>query len=84
LLGGFRFPDAATVGLARRPSVTKRVTGKTIALLDERGYFARGDAPADARHKLVQLSPLDHAVMQEGEAISEGVGANGSDNIGYR
>ena len=55
--------------LGRRLSVSKQAAAKTIAVLQERGYVARGEDPLDARRKRLQVTKLGFAVMREGEAI---------------
>lgn len=68
--------------LGRRLAVSKQAAAKTIALLEERGYLARADDPADARRRLVQVTALGHAVMAEGEAIFEQLRADWANRIG--
>jgi len=55
--------------LGRRMSVTKQAAAKTIAVLLERGYISRDADPADARRKLLRVTPLGFTVMRDGEAI---------------
>src|ERR1700731_958719 len=55
--------------LGRRLSVSKQAAAKTIAVLEERGYVARGADPLDARRKRLQVTALGFEVMREGEAI---------------
>jgi DNA-binding MarR family transcriptional regulator len=55
--------------LGRRLSVTKQAAAKTVAVLEERGYVARGADPLDARRKRLQVTALGFEVMREGEAI---------------
>jgi DNA-binding MarR family transcriptional regulator len=68
--------------LGRRLSVTKQAAAKTIMLLEERGYVARADDPKDARRKLVHVTPLGNAVMQQGEAIFQDLRAKWEQQIG--
>jgi DNA-binding MarR family transcriptional regulator len=68
--------------LGRRLGVSKQAAAKTIALLEERGYLARADDPADARRKLVQVTPAGYGVMREGEAIFEELRARWASQIG--
>ena len=56
-------------GLARRLSVSKQAAAKTVVVLQERGYVARGADPLDARRKRLQVTALGFEVMREGEAI---------------
>src|ERR1700688_952671 len=59
--------DASELG--RRLSVSKQAAAKTVAVLEERGYVARGADPLDARRKRLQVTALGLEVMREGEAI---------------
>jgi DNA-binding MarR family transcriptional regulator len=55
--------------LGRRLSVSKQAAAKTVAVLEERGYVARGADPHDARRKHLQVTALGFEVMREGEAV---------------
>ena len=55
--------------LGRRLSVSKQAAAKTVAVLEERGYVARGADPLDARRKRLEVTALGFEVMREGEAI---------------
>ena len=55
--------------LGRRLSVSKQAAAKTVAVLEERGYVARGTDPLDARRKHLQVTPLGFEVMRVGEAV---------------
>ncbi len=55
--------------LGRRLSVSKQAAAKTVAVLQERGFVARGADPLDARRKRLQVTPLGFEVMRVGEAI---------------
>src|ERR1700689_2760183 len=55
--------------LGRRLSVSKQAAAKTVAVLEERGYVARGTDPLDARRKRLQVTALGFEVMQVGEAV---------------
>ena len=59
--------DASELG--RRLSVSKQAAAKTVAVLEERGYVARGPDPLDARRKRLQVTALGFEVMREGEAV---------------
>jgi len=59
--------DASELG--RRLSVSKQAAAKTVAVLEERGYVARGADPLDARRKRLQVTALGFEVMREGEAV---------------
>ena len=55
--------------LGRRLSVSKQAAAKTVAVLEERGYVARGTDPLDARRKRLQVTALGFEVMRVGEAV---------------
>jgi DNA-binding MarR family transcriptional regulator len=55
--------------LGRRLSVSKQAAAKTVAVLEERGYVARGADPLDARRKRLQVTALGFEVMRVGEAV---------------
>src|SRR5487761_386337 len=55
--------------LGRRLSVSKQAAAKTITVLQERGYVARGTAPRHARRMRLQVTPLGFEVLRAGEAI---------------
>jgi DNA-binding MarR family transcriptional regulator len=59
--------DASELG--RRLSVSKQAAAKTVAVLEERGYVARGADPLDARRKPLRVTPLGFEVMRVGETI---------------
>jgi DNA-binding MarR family transcriptional regulator len=59
--------DASELG--RRLSVSKQAAAKTVAVLEERGYVARGTDPLDARRKRLQVTALGFEVMRAGEAV---------------
>jgi DNA-binding MarR family transcriptional regulator len=55
--------------LGRRLSVSKQAAAKTVAVLEERGYVARGTDPLDARRKRLEVTALGFEIMREGEAV---------------
>lgn len=59
--------DASELG--RRLSVSKQAAAKTVAVLEERGYVARGSDPLDARRKRLEVTALGFEVMRVGEAV---------------
>jgi DNA-binding MarR family transcriptional regulator len=59
--------DASELG--RLLSVSKQAAAKTVAVLEGRGYVARGTDPLDARRKPLQVTPLGYEVMRVGETI---------------
>ncbi|WP_199424579.1 MarR family winged helix-turn-helix transcriptional regulator [Actinotalea solisilvae] len=60
--------DSASA-LGRSLSVSKQAAAKTIAVLVDRGYVATAPDPRDARRKRLEVTPLGHEVMREGEAV---------------
>jgi DNA-binding MarR family transcriptional regulator len=58
-----------TSELGRRLSVSKQAAAKTVAVLEERGYVARGTDPLDGRRKRLQVTALGFEVMRAGEAV---------------
>ena len=60
LVGG-----AVTIGaLAERLEVTQQAASKAVADLERRGYVARTLDPADARARLVALTPRGEAAVE--------------------
>ena len=59
--------DASELG--RRLSVSKQAAAKTVAVLEARGYVARGTDPLDTRRKRLQVTALGFEVMRVGEAV---------------
>src|ERR1700736_1814316 len=55
--------------LGRHLSVSKQAAAKTVGVLGEAGYVARGADPLDARRKRLQVTALGFEVMREGEAV---------------
>src|SRR6202789_1181963 len=55
--------------LGRRLSVSKQAAAKTVAVLEERGYVARGADPLDGRRKRLEVTALGFEVMREGETV---------------
>jgi DNA-binding MarR family transcriptional regulator len=70
--------------LGRRLSVSKQAAAKTVAVLEERGYVARGADPLDARRKRLQVTALGFEVMREGEAIFDELRDKWKRKIGAR
>lgn len=61
-MDGFVFQAVGPYGttaaeLGRRLGVSKQAAGKTVEHLEARGYVERGSDPADARRKVVRLTP---------------------------
>jgi DNA-binding MarR family transcriptional regulator len=55
--------------LGRRMSVTKQGAARTVAVLEERGYVARGVDPADARRMRLQVTDQGFAMLSNGERV---------------
>ena len=68
--------------LGRRLSVSKQAAAKTIAVLEEQGYVARGPDPEDGRRKRLQVTPRGTALLGEGEAIFDDLRRGWADQIG--
>ncbi|MDI3385942.1 MarR family winged helix-turn-helix transcriptional regulator [Streptomyces sp. B-S-A8] len=65
-------PDAAsTTEVGRSLGVSKQAAGKTVDRLVELGYAERSDDPADARRKLVRLTPHGRDALARSAAIFE-------------
>jgi DNA-binding MarR family transcriptional regulator len=70
--------------LGRRLSVSKQAAAKTVAVLEERGYVARGTDPLDARRKRLQVTALGFEVMRAGEAVFDGLREKWKRKIGAK
>jgi DNA-binding MarR family transcriptional regulator len=70
--------------LGRRLSVSKQAAAKTVAVLEERGYVARGDDPLDARRKRLEVTALGFEVMRVGEAVFDELREQWKRKIGAR
>jgi DNA-binding MarR family transcriptional regulator len=64
---GFEGATAADIG--RRLGVSKQAAGKTVDRLESLGYVQRLDDPADARRKLVHLTPHGLDALARSAAI---------------
>ena len=79
--------DGATASdIGRRLGVSKQAAGKTVDRLLALGYAERADDPADARRKLVRLTPYGRAALARSAAIfdelrAEWVAALGADRV---
>ncbi len=70
--------------LGRRLSVSKQAAAKTVAVLEERGWVARGADPLDARRKRLQVTALGFEVMRTGEAVFDELRDKWKRKIGAR
>ncbi|MFE9428733.1 MarR family winged helix-turn-helix transcriptional regulator [Kitasatospora sp. NPDC006697] len=67
-------PDGATASeVGRRLGISKQAAGKTVDRLLQLGYVERVDDPADARRKLVRLSPSGLDMLARSAAIFDRV-----------
>ncbi|MCX4747820.1 MarR family winged helix-turn-helix transcriptional regulator [Kitasatospora sp. NBC_01287] len=72
--------SASEVG--RRLGVSKQAAGKTIDRLEALGYVARADDPADARRKLVRLTPHGLDLLARSAAVFERLRADWASRLG--
>ncbi|ADI10301.1 MarR family transcriptional regulator [Streptomyces bingchenggensis BCW-1] len=62
--------DGATASeLGRRLGVSKQAAGKTADRLEVLGYAVRADDPADARRKVIRLTPRGLDVLAKSAAV---------------
>jgi DNA-binding MarR family transcriptional regulator len=75
--------DGATATeLGRRLGVSKQAAGKTVDRLVELGYAQRAADPADARRKLVRLTPRGLDALARSAAVFEQLRARWVDRLG--
>ncbi|MFH8990723.1 MarR family winged helix-turn-helix transcriptional regulator [Streptomyces sp. NPDC017940] len=72
--------SASEVG--RRLGVTKQAAGKTVDRLVALGYAERADDPADARRKLVRLTPHGLDALARSAAIFDALRAEWTRELG--
>ena len=76
-------PTGATaVELGERLGVSKQAAGKTIDALEERGYVRRDADPADARRKIVTVTPRGHELLALSAEIFERLRARRAEQVG--
>ncbi|MER7625583.1 MarR family winged helix-turn-helix transcriptional regulator [Streptomyces sp. NPDC126503] len=68
--------------IGRRLGVSKQAAGKTVDRLLALGYAERADDPADARRKLVRLTPHGHDALARSAAIFDELRAEWSAALG--
>lgn len=68
--------------LAGRLGVTKQAAGRTLDLLVERGYVERTEDPADARRRLVVLTPTGREVLAISAEVLERRRADWAQRVG--
>ncbi|GAB2741079.1 MarR family winged helix-turn-helix transcriptional regulator [Kitasatospora kifunensis] len=77
---GVQGASASEVG--RRLGVSKQAAGKTVDRLVALGYAERADDPADARRKLVRLTPGGLDVLARSAAVFEQLRARWAAELG--
>ncbi|MFG2329612.1 MarR family winged helix-turn-helix transcriptional regulator [Streptomyces sp. NPDC048604] len=78
--GGPAGATASEVG--RRLGVSKQAAGKTVDRLLALGYVERTDDPADARRKLVRLTPSGRDALTRSAAIFDELRAEWASTLG--
>jgi DNA-binding MarR family transcriptional regulator len=75
--------DGATASeLGRRLGVSKQAAGKTVDRLVELGYAERSADAADARRKVVRLTPRGYDALARSAAVFEQLRAEWADQLG--
>jgi DNA-binding MarR family transcriptional regulator len=75
--------DGATASeLGRRLGVSKQAAGKTVDRLVELGYAERSADAADARRKLVRLTPRGYDSLARSAAVFEQLRAEWAERLG--
>jgi DNA-binding MarR family transcriptional regulator len=75
--------DGATASeLGRRLGVSKQAAGKTVDRLVELGYAERSADAADARRKLVRLTPRGYDALARSAAVFEQLRAEWAEQLG--
>ncbi len=75
--------DGATASeLGRRLGVSKQAAGKTVDRLVELGYAERSADTADARRKLVRLTPRGYDALTRSAAVFEQLRAEWAEQLG--
>jgi DNA-binding MarR family transcriptional regulator len=75
-------PGASASEIGRRLGVSKQAAGKTVDRLAALGYVERADDPADARRKLVRLTPRGLEVLTLSAEIFDRLRARWVDELG--
>lgn len=68
--------------IGRRLGVSKQAAGKTVDRLEQLGYVARVDDPADARRKVVRLTSRGFDSLGRSAAIFEELRKEWADTLG--
>lgn len=77
---GMRGATATEIG--RRLGVSKQAAGKTVDRLAALGYVERADDPADARRKLVRLTPRGLDSLRQSAQIFDDLRARWVEKLG--
>ena len=77
---GVRGATASEIG--RRLGVTKQAAGKTVDRLEALGYIERADDPADARRKLIRLTPRGIDSLTQAAEIFDQLRAGWAEKLG--
>ncbi|MFE4870177.1 MarR family winged helix-turn-helix transcriptional regulator [Streptomyces sp. NPDC056682] len=75
-------PGSTASEIGRRLGVSKQAAGKTVDRLIALGYAERADDPADARRKLVRLTPHGLDALGRSAAIFDELRASWADTLG--
>lgn len=76
-------PDGAGASdIARTLGISKQAAGKTVDKLVTLGYACRADDPADARRKLVRISPAGYEVLARSAAAFDRLRAQWAASLG--
>ncbi len=73
---------ATASDIGRRLGVSKQAAGKTVDRLLALGYAERADDPADARRKLVRITPRGHDALARSAAIFDELRAEWAATLG--
>lgn len=77
---GVRGATASEIG--RRLGVSKQAAGKTVDRLERLGYIERVDDPADARRKLIRLTPRGVDSLTQSAQIFDELRASWAEKLG--
>jgi DNA-binding MarR family transcriptional regulator len=78
-------PDGATASeIGRRLGISKQAAGKTVDRLEALGYAERVDDEADARRKLVRLTPRGIDSLTRSAAIFDRLRSRWADAVGTK
>jgi len=75
-------PGATASEIGRRLGVSKQAAGKTVDRLENLGYIERVDDPADARRKLIRLTPRGIDSLTQSAQIFEELRARWAEKLG--